>query len=375
MFIRLYYPQIVSIVVLKKKYLVVETRIRLLSKLGDSNLSEKSDLATLVECLTGMVVRHDKVMWTYWEDFTCLDVTQCLLNKTILNVAAKYIDSDISGCLGSFLALGTKHFVLGKHVVWKASEDDTFINSGVPRGRTLHSLFQKISFFKQEAAYLDCFLIMFDLDASMMDFLEQGLRILVAFHFTQALALCCALRLSYRRLLRLRNVDQFCLVPETLSRSSLNVIFLHHIMWHMSFKAITYVLLYLLQLLLDFFSFSAASFSALARYPVSEDKELIVIVERFILEQLNIAKDSISEVKKLMKLLISYPSIINRRAVFPSNKEALITNRWGSDILLCQYIQITLVGIDEVEEARDARLKDCFMETVSRRFKCALTRK
>ena len=76
-----------------------------------------------------------------------------------------------------------------------------------------------------------------------------------------------------------------------------------------------------------------------------------------------------------MKLLISYPSIINRRAVFPSNKEALITNRWGSDILLCQYIQITLVGIDEVEEARDARLKDCFMETVSRRFKCALTRK
>uniref|UniRef100_F6HS51 Uncharacterized protein n=1 Tax=Vitis vinifera TaxID=29760 RepID=F6HS51_VITVI len=29
----------------------------------------------------------------------------------------------------------------GKHVVWKASEDDTFINSGVPRGRTLHSLF------------------------------------------------------------------------------------------------------------------------------------------------------------------------------------------------------------------------------------------
>ena len=92
-------------------------------------------------------------------------------------------------------------------------------------------------------------------------------------------------------------MDQFCLVPETLSRSSLNVIFLHHIMWHMSFKAITYVLLYLLQLLLDFFSFSAASFSALARYPVSEDKELIVIVERFILEQLNIAKDSISEVK------------------------------------------------------------------------------
>ena len=47
-------------------------------------------------------------VWTYWEDFTCLDVTQCLLNKTILNVAAKYIDSDISGCLGSFLALGTK---------------------------------------------------------------------------------------------------------------------------------------------------------------------------------------------------------------------------------------------------------------------------
>ncbi|XP_034678161.1 uncharacterized protein LOC117908615 isoform X2 [Vitis riparia] len=122
-------------------------------------------------------------------NFTCLDVTQCLLNKTILNVAAKYIDSDISGCLGSFLALGTKASMwCGKHLKM-----------------TLLSIQES-----QEEEHCTLFF----------------------------------------------------------------------------------------QLLLDFFSFSAASFSALARYPVSEDKELIVIVERFILEQLNLAKDSISEVKR-----------------------------------------------------------------------------
>lgn len=31
-----------------------------------------------------------------------------MLNKSILQVAAKYVDSDLSGCLLQFLALGTK---------------------------------------------------------------------------------------------------------------------------------------------------------------------------------------------------------------------------------------------------------------------------
>lgn len=44
----------------------------------------------------------------FWEDFTCLDISQCMLNKTILSVAAKYVDSDVSECLVQFLALGTK---------------------------------------------------------------------------------------------------------------------------------------------------------------------------------------------------------------------------------------------------------------------------
>jgi hypothetical protein len=46
--------------------------------------------------------------WTFWEDFTCLDISQCLLNKSILSVAAKYVDSGLSGCLVQFLVLGTK---------------------------------------------------------------------------------------------------------------------------------------------------------------------------------------------------------------------------------------------------------------------------
>ncbi|CAN4120694.1 unnamed protein product [Withania somnifera] len=46
--------------------------------------------------------------WTLWEDFTCLDISQCKLNKTILRVATKYLSSDISACLGQFLSLGAK---------------------------------------------------------------------------------------------------------------------------------------------------------------------------------------------------------------------------------------------------------------------------
>lgn len=94
----------------------------------------------------------------FWEDFTCLDISQCMLNKTILHVAAKNIESDISECLGHFLSLGIKvhlililrqlhmvmriHFLevtgnicarvffsfLGKHMVWKAFEHDTHVN-------------------------------------------------------------------------------------------------------------------------------------------------------------------------------------------------------------------------------------------------------
>lgn len=54
------------------------------------------------------------------------------------------------------------------------------------------------------------------------------------------------------------------------------------------------------QLLLDFLSFAASSFSILSRYPVSSSKELMLIAEKFVLEMLNLTKDSISEVKVLI---------------------------------------------------------------------------
>ncbi|XP_011012224.1 PREDICTED: uncharacterized protein LOC105116525 isoform X1 [Populus euphratica] len=76
---------------------VVESRIELFDKLRDFDLLEKSDLAPVIECLT-----------TFWEDFTCLDISQCFLNMSILSVAAKYVDSGLSGCLVQFLVLGTK---------------------------------------------------------------------------------------------------------------------------------------------------------------------------------------------------------------------------------------------------------------------------
>lgn len=113
---------------------VVESRIELFDKLRDFDLLEKSDLAPVIECLTVSSILHldayvrclvlfymlfDAVIegvfflalttsWTFWEDFTCLDISQCLLNKSILSVAAKYVDSGLSGCLVQFLVLGTK---------------------------------------------------------------------------------------------------------------------------------------------------------------------------------------------------------------------------------------------------------------------------
>lgn len=45
---------------------------------------------------------------TFWEDYTCLDATQCMLNKAILDVAAKHVESNISNYQSQFLTLGTK---------------------------------------------------------------------------------------------------------------------------------------------------------------------------------------------------------------------------------------------------------------------------
>ncbi|KDP33379.1 hypothetical protein JCGZ_12928 [Jatropha curcas] len=53
------------------------------------------------------------------------------------------------------------------------------------------------------------------------------------------------------------------------------------------------------QLLLDFLGLSAASMMALTRYPVLTDDNSTIIVERFILEQLNLTKDVVSDSKRI----------------------------------------------------------------------------
>ncbi|TYI09357.1 hypothetical protein ES332_A09G067100v1 [Gossypium tomentosum] len=158
---------------------VVEGRTELIAKLADLHLSEQSDVKSLAESLI-----------TFWEDYTCLDVSQCLLNKTVLHVATKYLDSDISGCLLQFLLLGSKASIwCGKHL--------------------------KMTVMSTEES------------------------------------------------------------PEEEHCS----------------------LFY--QLLLDFLSFSASSLSSMARYSVVTDKESMEVVEDFILEQLNLIKGTISEIKSI----------------------------------------------------------------------------
>ncbi|XP_026401038.1 uncharacterized protein LOC113296893 isoform X1 [Papaver somniferum] len=76
---------------------VLESRMHLINQLRDSKLSETSELASLFERLTML-----------WEDSTCLDMPQCILNRSILHVAAKYVEVDVSGCLEQFVSFGIK---------------------------------------------------------------------------------------------------------------------------------------------------------------------------------------------------------------------------------------------------------------------------
>ncbi|XVE81442.1 hypothetical protein DITRI_Ditri15bG0063900 [Diplodiscus trichospermus] len=145
---------------------VVEGRAELIAKLADLHLSEQSDVKSLFESLF------------------------CMLNETVLHVAAKYLDSDISACLVQFLLLGTKASIwCGKHLKM------TVMSTEESPEEEHCSLFYK--------------------------------------------------------------------------------------------------------LLLDFLSYSASCFLSMTRYSTTNDKASMEAVENFILEQLNLTKDSISEVKNI----------------------------------------------------------------------------
>ncbi|KAK9664773.1 hypothetical protein RND81_14G067100 [Saponaria officinalis] len=75
---------------------LVENRIQLITKLGDAVLPTDSDLCILLEFLAVL-----------WEGFTCLDVSQCMLNKAILDVAGKFLVGNPT-CQEKFLILGTQ---------------------------------------------------------------------------------------------------------------------------------------------------------------------------------------------------------------------------------------------------------------------------
>ncbi|KAJ6810051.1 uncharacterized protein M6B38_157520 [Iris pallida] len=94
----------------------LESRISLISQIGDTYLIDPSDLAHLIDCLI-----------TCWEDSTCFGIFQCMLNKTILDVAAKYLELDMSNCLSQFLILATKASMWGrKHL--QDSQDENISN-------------------------------------------------------------------------------------------------------------------------------------------------------------------------------------------------------------------------------------------------------
>ncbi|CAJ1976571.1 unnamed protein product [Sphenostylis stenocarpa] len=83
---------------------IVEDRVQLFNDFGRielKNVSE-SDYASVLNCLV---------------NFTCLDVTQCMLNRSIIQVALNLIDFNRSSCLPQILTLGVKANVwCGKHL-------------------------------------------------------------------------------------------------------------------------------------------------------------------------------------------------------------------------------------------------------------------
>ncbi|KAM0044957.1 hypothetical protein Hdeb2414_s0009g00298721 [Helianthus debilis subsp. tardiflorus] len=159
---------------------VVESRTQLISQLAELDVTDHNQRLSILHSLT-----------TLWEDFTCLDLSQCMLNKTILHVATTYLESDISICLTQLLALGTKASIwCRKHMKM------TLMSTNDSQEEEHYTLF--------------------------------------------------------------------------------------------------------FQVLLDILSHSAAVLSALAKLPVSTGKELVSLIETFVMELLNLTKDSILEVKKIL---------------------------------------------------------------------------
>ncbi|RDX58454.1 hypothetical protein CR513_62229, partial [Mucuna pruriens] len=126
--------------------LIVEDRVQLFNDLGRIELKDvsESDYASVVNCLVVSLLAFFPITFfmlvnskltlavillvcyfgtlllvfflastltaslTFWEDFTCLDVTQCMLNRSIIQVALSYIDFKLSSCLPQLLTLGVK---------------------------------------------------------------------------------------------------------------------------------------------------------------------------------------------------------------------------------------------------------------------------
>ncbi|KAL2463257.1 hypothetical protein Fot_52913 [Forsythia ovata] len=218
---------------------VVEIRVQLLMDLDELDLSEKSEVNSLIESLM-----------IFWEDFTCLDISQCTLNKTILHVAAKYLDSDISGCLGQFLGLGTKANIwCRKHLkMTLMSTEDS-----------------------QEEEHSSLFY----------------------------------------------------------------------------------------QLLLDLLSYSSASYSAFARYPVSGNKELMLSLGNFISEQLNLTKDSVSEIKKIHTLV---PELL--KAVQVALDAVTRLCRVYSDVVNWDIYLVKAKEVENITDSKEAENADPVIDVI-----------
>ncbi|XP_078439883.1 holliday junction resolvase [Wolffia australiana] len=85
-----------------------DVRLSLLDQLEDLDSSEASELVPLMEGLSSWHLATLTRFWEVWEDSVCLDVSQCMLNRKILNVALKQLGMNASACLNQCVDIGTK---------------------------------------------------------------------------------------------------------------------------------------------------------------------------------------------------------------------------------------------------------------------------
>ncbi|KAL9318021.1 hypothetical protein ACSQ67_014538 [Phaseolus vulgaris] len=292
LFLLVYYTLLLWSQILGFYAQIVEDRVQLFNDLGRIELKNvsDSDYASVVNCIV------------------------CVLNRSIIQVALRHIEFNLSGCLPQMLTLGVKASVwCGKHLkmsllsIEESQEDEhnsAFYQTWFPRLSYINAL----SHVSQDASpigavgYGHCFTHVGHLMGFRLTALTTVSKLLLPscfpFHahfFTEFLLPSFSfLRCEFPTNHRILVLHSSALHPPSSLWNGL--LLLGACLVSRGFVSTSSGLL-LQSLLVEILRFSASTFSTLLKFTDFGDKELMDTVEIFILEVLDLTKDSISHAK------------------------------------------------------------------------------